>query len=98
MRWFKVGKTIVSHPEKSMYALFDEEQTMRPVLRFGTLADLATFLRGSRTGLNDVEVRCIKNELPAIVWKPDDTLTDTVLECQRLDEDELRELARLLRQ
>ncbi|HTP57199.1 MAG TPA: hypothetical protein VMJ72_02925 [Candidatus Paceibacterota bacterium] len=100
MRWLHVGKTIVSHPEKSDYVLIDE-RSGEPLRLLATLEEVARLIRTMRIATNDFEPRFIKNDIPAIIWLPDGckVTPDTVLECMRLDpKTELRELARLLRQ
>ena len=97
MEWLSVGKTIVAHGQgKSRYVLIHEADAGFPVSTKATLPELAAAVRNTRNSVHDQEVRFIKNDLPAIIWTPDDTVADRVLECERLDKSELRELAKLL--
>lgn len=98
MKWLMVGKTVVSFGSGTpMYVLINEADTSKPVRRFLTLAELALAVLKTKPNPLDEEVRFVKNDVPAVVWLPDDTVQDRFLECERLDKDVLRELARLLR-
>ncbi len=98
MKWLHVGVTVVAHPDDPQYVLVDERGAGQ-LQRFETLAELAAAIRDTKIARNDVEIRCIKNDLPAIVWVPDGCKVspDTALECTRLDKNELAYLANLLR-
>lgn len=98
MKWLSVGKTIVPFGQgQSRFVLITEADKGFPVSTKATLDELAAAVRANLNSVHDQEVRCIKNDLPAIIWAPDDTLPDRILECERLSKDELRDLAKLLR-
>ncbi len=86
-----VCKTVVSHPNKAQFMLVTDDGD--PVL-FEKLEELVLELHAlspSSKGL-----RFLKNEIPGdIIWNK---RPNKVLECERLSRDEVRELARLLRQ
>ncbi len=98
MRWMHVGSTVTPYPDAPQYVLLDEEGMLH-LKQFETIRELASAIKGTKVARNDEEMRCIKNDLPAIIWVPDGckASSDTVLECQRLDKNELWELASLLR-
>ncbi len=94
MRFLQVGKTRGSYPAEVRYLLIDE-QARDIVRRRSTLAEVAQLIKGLNEPAKD-ETWFIKNDVPAIVWKTDDTLNDEVIECVRLADAEVHELALLL--
>jgi hypothetical protein len=102
MKWLMVGKTSVPYGQgTTQYILINEGAGALLVQLFPTLIQLSKALPAFTSGPDDREPRFIKNDVPAVIWYPntgDKVAGDDVLECQRLDKDDLHELARLLRQ
>lgn len=99
MKWLMVGKTVVPFdPDGKVSAQFllMNEQSVQLC---PTLGDLVRAIRDTKIARNDEETRCIKNDAPAAIWVPDGckVTPDTVLECERLDKQTLRDLIGLLR-
>jgi hypothetical protein len=93
MRRVTVGKTIVAYPGKTEYVrVFDNESNSASVVAFAHLSGLAAHIRVSESRC--AEVVGIKNDVPDLLWVSE----HDVLECTRLSREELRELARLIRQ
>lgn len=98
MKWLMVGKTVVAHGSgKPRFVLVNEVDVRRPVHTFGTLEQLAAAIKVTQRSSVDNDARSIKNDLPAIIWLPDDTLADRILQCERLDGATLHQLVLLLR-
>jgi hypothetical protein len=95
MKRFSVGKTVACHPEREMFLLIVEQDGRLLVRKVVTLQFLADLIRS--VGAQGKDYQGIKNDVPDILWKPDDTLTDSVQECKRLSSDEVRQLVRLLK-
>jgi len=100
VKWLSVGKTIVPYGQgESQFVLIGEDPNF-PVSQKATLPELAAAIRANLNSVHDQEVRCIKNDLPALVWFPKTAGpldSDVVLECERLSKDEMHELAKLIR-
>jgi len=93
-----VGKTVVPFGQgESRYLLVNEADKVQPISTHASTPELAAAVKRTRNSMHDQEVRFIKNDLPAVIWLPDDTLPDRVQECERLSKNELHELAVLLR-
>ncbi len=97
MKWLSVGQSVVPFGETTQYILINEANTSKPVRFFPTLIELAKAVRSTLSSSSDNETRFIKNDVPAVLWQPDDTLADRVLECGRLEKNQLHELTSLLR-
>jgi len=96
---YVVCKTVGSYPARTMYVLINERHPSHPIRRFSTIGELANSLKETVMGsAGNLEWQAIKNDIPGdVLWKPETTTPDQVLECTRLDFSELRELAKLLR-
>lgn len=95
MKHFLVGKTVVCHPKREMYLLLVEQDGQFRAHKVATLSALVDLIRS--IGAQDKYYQGIKNGVPDIIWKPDDTLGDNVHECKRLSGYEVRDLVRLLK-
>ena len=96
MKFLSVGKTVVAHPGKPIFILINEYGG-NPVRRRVSLKELAEDIR-SLYERRHTELYFIKNDAPSILWTADDTIADTVLECERLSPQELHQLAQLLQE
>ncbi len=91
---FQVCKTIVSHPHKRSFVLFDQQELLSAHPSLESLA--ASIRTATPKGQLPDATRWVKNEAPGdVCWIP---ASGRVMEFERLDKKELRELARLLRQ
>lgn len=99
VKWLNVGKTVVPFQQgTSRFILLNEGDTQHPVRTYATLEELAWGIKATKPKPTDEEIWLIKNDLPSVIWRPDDTVQDRFDECERLDKHMLHSLVMLLRQ